>query len=73
MLTGDKVETAVNIGYATALLRPEMEPLIRIVRAPPPRTKVDTPRPSPRTNRTSLVPPSVLIRIVRAPPPLFPY
>jgi len=36
VLTGDKVETAVNIGYATALLRPEMEPLIRIVRAPPP-------------------------------------
>mmetsp|Transcript_46919 Transcript_46919/g.111704 ORF Transcript_46919/g.111704 Transcript_46919/m.111704 type:complete len:1303 (+) Transcript_46919:277-4185(+) len=30
VLTGDKLETAVNIGYATALLSTEMEPLLRI-------------------------------------------
>lgn len=30
VLTGDKLETAINIGYATALLGTEMEPLHRI-------------------------------------------
>ena len=30
VLTGDKLETAINIGYATALLATEMEPLHRI-------------------------------------------
>mmetsp|Transcript_46922 Transcript_46922/g.111735 ORF Transcript_46922/g.111735 Transcript_46922/m.111735 type:complete len:1320 (+) Transcript_46922:277-4236(+) len=30
VLTGDKLETAINIGYATALLGAEMEPLLRI-------------------------------------------
>eukprot|EP00292_Cryptomonas_paramecium_P002149 CAMPEP_0113680182 /NCGR_PEP_ID=MMETSP0038_2-20120614/11140_1 /TAXON_ID=2898 /ORGANISM="Cryptomonas paramecium" /LENGTH=1529 /DNA_ID=CAMNT_0000598461 /DNA_START=386 /DNA_END=4971 /DNA_ORIENTATION=+ /assembly_acc=CAM_ASM_000170 len=30
VLTGDKLETAINIGFATALLSTEMEPLIRI-------------------------------------------
>ena len=30
VLTGDKLETAINIGYATALLGSEMEPLLRI-------------------------------------------
>jgi len=30
LLTGDKLETAVNIGYATALLKTEMEPLLRV-------------------------------------------
>ena len=30
VLTGDKLETAINIGYATALLSTEMEPLIRM-------------------------------------------
>ena len=30
VLTGDKLETAINIGYATALLSTEMEPLFRM-------------------------------------------
>jgi len=32
VLTGDKLETAINIGYATALLGNEMEPIHRISR-----------------------------------------
>ena len=40
---GDKLETAINIGFATALLSTEMEPLLRVSQDEMARAKCDTP------------------------------